>query len=79
MRHKTVPLLVSILSSAGIVLGAEATSKVAKPDFNKQIKPILEAACVHCHNDKEHKADFKITTLDEAKNGGGKTPGIVPG
>jgi formylglycine-generating enzyme required for sulfatase activity len=79
MRHKTVPLLVSILSSAGIVLGADATSKVAKPDFNKQIKPILEAACVHCHNDKEHKADFKITTIEEAKNGGGKTPGIVPG
>jgi formylglycine-generating enzyme required for sulfatase activity len=77
MRLLPLPALLSILSVGA--LSAKDIAKIEKPDFKTHIKPILEAACVHCHNDKEHKGDFKITTLEEAKNGGGKTPGIVPG
>ena len=77
MRLFPLLALLSILSVGALC--AKDIAKIEKPDFKTHIKPILEAACVHCHNDKEHKGDFKITTLEEAKNGGGKTPGIVPG
>lgn len=77
MRPTFLPSLLTILSAGGLI--AKDAGKIEKPDFKTHIKPILEAACVHCHNDKEHKGDFKMTTLEDVKNGGGKTPGIVPG
>jgi formylglycine-generating enzyme required for sulfatase activity len=34
---------------------------------------------VHCHNDKEHKGDLKLTTLEDAIKGGENGTSLVPG
>lgn len=52
---------------------------VAKVDFAKQVKPLLEGACTHCHGEKEHKGDLKMITLEDMKKGGENGPGLVPG
>lgn len=77
MRFFSPLLLLSLVGAAGI---AQAESNaIAKPDFDKHIKPILEATCVHCHNDKEHKGDLKLTSLEEAMKGGENGTALVPG
>ncbi len=49
-------------------------------DFTRDVKPILEASCVHCHGPKEQKGDFRIDTKADAFKGGGDyAPGIKPG
>jgi formylglycine-generating enzyme required for sulfatase activity/mono/diheme cytochrome c family protein len=50
-----------------------------KIDFNQKVKPILEAACVHCHGTDKDKGDFKIHTLEDATKGNENGPGITKG
>ncbi len=50
-----------------------------KADFNKHIKPILEAACVHCHSEKSSKGDLKMQTREECLKGGENGTALVPG
>ena len=54
------------LTTLNAALCSGAAAKIEKPDFNKHIKPILEAACVHCHSEKSDKGGLKLTTLEEA-------------
>jgi len=77
MRHPAP--LAFFLSIAGIALCETKPATIEKPDFNQHIKPILEAACVHCHNDKEDKGDLKLTTLEEAVKGGENGTALVAG
>ncbi len=70
-------LLTLALANAALCPGAAA--KIDKPDFTKHIKPILEAACVHCHNEKSDKGGLKLTTLEEAIKGGDNGAALVPG
>ena len=51
--------------------GAEAA-----PDFEKQVVPILEQACLSCHNAHETKGDLDLSTRAAAI---GFEAGIVPG
>ena len=67
------------LASVNAALSAGAFAKIEKPDFNKHIKPILEAACVHCHSEKSDKGGLKLTTLEEALKGGDNGTSLVPG
>ncbi|MBX7206957.1 MAG: SUMF1/EgtB/PvdO family nonheme iron enzyme [Verrucomicrobiaceae bacterium] len=60
-------------------LAAAASPAFAKVDFMKQVKPILEGACTHCHGEKEHKGDLKMISLDDMKKGGENGAGLVPG
>lgn len=48
-------------------------------DFKKQIKPLLESACVHCHSEKSSKGDLVLTTLEAAVKGGENGTTLVPG
>src|SRR5215212_7209060 len=64
------------------LLAAQASAgaaKIEKPDFNTHIKPILEAACVHCHNAKEHKGELNLATREGALKGGDNGTALVPG
>jgi formylglycine-generating enzyme required for sulfatase activity len=66
--------LISALALAPVFLyGAE------KVDFVKQVKPLLEGACTHCHGEKEDKGDFRMHTLEDLKKGNENGPGLVPG
>jgi formylglycine-generating enzyme required for sulfatase activity len=67
------------LATLNAALCSGASAKIEKPDFNKHIKPILEAACVHCHSEKSDKGGLKLTTLEEAVKGGDNGTALVPG
>lgn len=51
-----------------------ATDKV---DFTTQVKPILEAACTHCHGLDKDKGDFRLHTLEDAMKGNENGPGLT--
>jgi formylglycine-generating enzyme required for sulfatase activity len=67
------------LTTLNAALCSGAAAKIEKPDFNKHIKPILEAACVHCHSEKSDKGGLKLTSLEEALKGGDNGTSLVPG
>jgi formylglycine-generating enzyme required for sulfatase activity len=50
-----------------------------KVDFVKQVKPLLEGSCTHCHGAKEDKGDFRMHTLEDIKKGNENGPGLVAG
>jgi formylglycine-generating enzyme required for sulfatase activity/mono/diheme cytochrome c family protein len=60
-------------------LSVSAAESPLKADFNKHIKPIFEAACVHCHNEKNMKADLNMETLEGLLKGGEDGTSLVPG
>ncbi len=75
MTPKAILALVSIaaLPSNGLSQAA------AKIDFIKQVKPLLEGSCTHCHGAKEDKGDFRMRTLADMKKGNENGPGLTPG
>lgn len=74
--RSTFSLTLATIISASVSLRAETADSV---DFQKQIKPLLESACVHCHNEKSSKGDLILTTLDAAVKGGENGTSLVPG
>jgi formylglycine-generating enzyme required for sulfatase activity len=48
-----------------------------KVDFTTQVKPILEAACTHCHGLDKDKGDFRLHTLEDAMKGNENGPGLT--
>jgi len=79
MRPTSLLAIASILPLGGASVFAEATAKIEKPDFKQHVKPILEAACVHCHNDKSDKGGLNVTTLELTVKGGDNGTALVPG
>jgi formylglycine-generating enzyme required for sulfatase activity len=68
-------LLAALLSTAVSASAADAV----KADFNTHIKPILEAACVHCHCEKESKGDLRVDSREALLKGGENGAALVPG
>ncbi|HEY1084432.1 MAG TPA: SUMF1/EgtB/PvdO family nonheme iron enzyme, partial [Prosthecobacter sp.] len=54
-------------------------SAAAKVDFNTQVKPILEAACTHCHGADKDKGDFRLHTKEDMIKGNENGPGLTAG
>ena len=48
-------------------------------DFNTQVRPILESACVHCHGEANQKGDYRLDTKDDAFKPGEDGVGVVAG
>ncbi len=71
--------LALFLLVTGAAVSETKPAAIDKPDFDQHIKPLLEAACVHCHSAKEHKGDLQLTSLDEAIKGGENGAALVPG
>ena len=57
---------------------APAFAAEEKIDFIKQVKPLLEGACTHCHGEKEDKGDFRMHTLEDMIKGNENGPGLTP-
>lgn len=70
-----VSTLLAVLSCSAAAFG-QAGSKV---DFVKQVKPLLEGACTHCHGAKEDKGDFRMHTKADMMKGNENGPGLTPG
>src|SRR5438132_447469 len=66
--------------SAGLLVLSAFLANAAEPvDFVKDIKPILEIACVKCHTAERHKGELRLDTKAGAFKGGENGPAIVPG
>lgn len=63
---------------AGLI-GIGSQWSAAEVDFVKQVKPILESACLHCHWEKEDEGGFRMDTRELAMKGGDGGEAIVPG
>ncbi len=48
-------------------------------DFEKEIQPIIESACLHCHNEAKAEGEIRLDSLAGAVANGEKEPAIVPG
>ena len=47
--------------------------------FVREVQPILESSCVHCHNEDRSEGEFRLDTLEGALAGGDNGPALVPG
>src|SRR5882724_1771264 len=75
-------LLLSWPTSAAIA--AVDFSKLPPPatretDFSKDIQPILESACLKCHEPEKAKGKLLLDTRAHALKGGENAPDIIPG
>lgn len=48
-------------------------------DFVRQVKPILEASCLECHQHQYEFAGLNLETKERSMKGGRSGPVIVPG
>ena len=75
MTYKQLATVLTL--SAGVSL-LQAESKV---DFMTEVKPIFEATCIGCHNEKKSKGKYRMDTKELAFKGGSSYEGeaIIPG
>ena len=62
-----------------ILTAAASLARAAEADFNQQIKPILESACLSCHGPEKPKGGLRLDTKALAFKGGENGAVIVPG
>jgi formylglycine-generating enzyme required for sulfatase activity len=68
-----------LLSLAATLPASLSAADAVKADFSKHIKPILEAACIHCHSTKSSKGELNLETKELAIKGGDNGTALVPG
>ena len=73
VRH-LFAILTILSTQVAIARGVEAEKKLPPPaasvDFHKDIRPLLEQACVGCHGAEKQKGQFRLDTLDWLLKGG---------
>src|SRR5438045_1036927 len=69
------------LSSGLVLISVASFSSLAAEqiDFNRQVKPILESACLSCHGPEKPKGNLQLDTKAGALKGGEKGRALVPG
>ena len=55
------------------------TNPPISPNFNKEVRPILETACIECHGITKQKGGLRLDTLAYHLKGGDSGPAIIPG
>ena len=65
--------------SPAIVQAPEKPPPPPPPDFHKEVRGILEVACIKCHGPEKQKGELRLDTLAVAKKGGDTDPAIIPG
>ncbi len=73
-RNRLIPTVTTLAFAASL-----ASAAAREIDFNKHVKPILEAACVSCHNEKKAKGELLLDTWEGLMSGGENGPCVVPG
>ena len=74
MRVKLSFLLLA--GSIGALLSSSARAEVS---FEKQVKPVLESACLSCHGEKKPKGELAIHTYEALLEGSEYGEVVVPG
>lgn len=77
MRTRLLVLMgATALGVARLALGGEADTERL---FRDQVAPVLEARCLHCHNDDTAKGKLSLSRREAAERGGEEGPAIVKG
>jgi hypothetical protein len=76
MKHPFSFHLAPLVFLAVIIPFAHAADSI---DFTKQVKPLLESACLSCHGAEKPKGDLRLDTRAGALKGGEKGTALVPG
>ncbi|MDA0814609.1 MAG: hypothetical protein O3C21_19715, partial [Verrucomicrobia bacterium] len=71
----SLPLLAAIIPANA----QEDARGAGKISFEKQVKPILESACIRCHDQEEAEGELMLDTRANALVGGENGPALVPG
>ena len=71
---KKTPELVFLIS---LLWGHSVVAKDV--EFEREIQPILESACIQCHNEERDEGGLRLDTLEAALTGGDSGPALVPG
>ena len=76
-------LLLAALLLAALLLAATVSRCMAKDepavDFRSTIQPILESACVRCHDEKTPEGELRLDSREAAIKGGENGTSLVPG
>jgi cytochrome c553 len=64
---------------AGALLIAAVSLTAQKPDFQRDIEPVLRARCALCHGASIHQNNLRLDSLDSVMQGGSSGAVIVPG
>ena len=70
-------VIASIWAAAGAAAGAAAEPEA--PDFERDIRPLLNSRCVKCHGPLQPKGDLNLSTLRGLARGGESGVAVVPG
>lgn len=69
-----------VLMLARCWLGLVAAEPVGRVDYERDVRPILEARCVECHGAERQKSGLRLDSRESALAGGeGMGPAIKPG
>ncbi len=85
MRNSVFPVraLAAILATAAVSLGAQEkppAPDAGKVSFDRQVRPILQARCLGCHQPAKDKGKYVMTSHDRLLAGGdSKEKAVVPG
>jgi hypothetical protein len=66
-------ILPCLLVSGGVGFGAEPV------DFQRDVAPILQRKCLHCHNNSDRRGGLSLQSADAAASGGDSGKIIEPG
>ncbi len=61
-----------------VLLLAQPTSAAA-PDFDREVRPLLQAKCVRCHGGERTRASLDVRARSGLLRGGDEGPAVVPG
>ncbi len=75
MAHAMTERMATPLRSIVLFLGSAAgIASAAEIDFNQQVRPVLENACVRCHNADKAKGGLRLDTKEGFLKGGNSGP-----
>ena len=74
MKRPSLPQFLTLAVVAGSLPAVYAV-----PDFKRDVQPILEVACVRCHNPDKDKGKLQLHTEATALKGGKEGPAYVAG
>src|SRR6476660_4179511 len=62
-----------------VLLGVVSAAAAVTPDFNRDVRPILEKRCLMCHGPGQQMGGVRFDQRDAALKGGYSGPVIIPG
>src|SRR5690349_5759156 len=62
-----------------LILCLGSAPSVASPDFNRDVRPLLQKRCVMCHGPTQQMVGVRFDDREQALKGGYSGPVIVPG